>query len=248
MRKNFTPFAYAHELAFLYTGVICASMTDNDQTIAGYARVSTWEQTLDRQLTGIFEYAEREFGADRSAVTIYRDKSTGTDVERTGYQEIMQRVDDGEIDVLVVYEVSRVARSIRDLSRTADRIRDAGGELHVVSEGLTLQPGDDDPYQDALFQLLGVFAELEAKIKRKNVSEGIAARQENDEYHHGPAPLGFEKDSGRLIEGANYDRVCSVLDRVARDDLSKRQAAKELDTSRRTVQRAVEQRGDLYGL
>ena len=223
-------------------------MTDNDQTIAGYARVSTWEQTLDRQLTGIFEYAEREFGADRSAVTIYRDKSTGTDVERTGYQEIMQRVDDGEIDVLVVYEVSRVARSIRDLSRTADRIRDAGGELHVVSEGLTLQPGDDDPYQDALFQLLGVFAELEAKIKRKNVSEGIAARQENDEYHHGPAPLGFEKDSGRLIEGANYDRVCSVLDRVARDDLSKRQAAKELDTSRRTVQRAVEQRGDLYGL
>ena len=223
-------------------------MTDNDQTIAGYARVSTWEQTLDRQLTGIFEYAEREFGADRSAVTIYRDKSTGTDVERTGYQEIMQRVDDGEIDVLVVYEVSRVARSIRDLSRTADRIRDAGGELHVVSEGLTLQPGDDDPYQDALFQLLGVFAELEAKIKRKNVSEGIAARQENDEYHHGPAPLGFEKDSGRLIEGANYDRVCSVLDRVARDDLSKRQAAKELDTSRRTVQRAIEQRGDLYGL
>jgi len=223
-------------------------MTDNDQTIAGYARVSTWEQTLDRQLTGIFEYAEREFGADRSAVTIYRDKSTGTDVERTGYQEIMQRVDDGEIGVLVVYEVSRVARSIRDLSRTADRIRDAGGELHVVSEGLTLQPGDDDPYQDALFQLLGVFAELEAKIKRKNVSEGIAARQENDEYHHGPAPLGFEKDSGRLIEGANYDRVCSVLDRVARDDLSKRQAAKELDTSRRTVQRAIEQRGDLYGL
>ena len=248
MRKNFTPFAYAHELIFLYAGVICASMTDNDQTIAGYARVSTWEQTLDRQLTGIFEYAEREFGADRSAVTIYRDKSTGTDVERTGYQEIMQRVDDGEIDVLVVYEVSRVARSIRDLSRTADRIRDAGGELHVVSEGLTLQPGDDDPYQDALFQLLGVFAELEAKIKRKNVAEGIAARQESDEYHHGPAPLGFEKDNGRLIEGPNYDRVCSVLDRVARGDLSKRQAAKELDTSRRTVQRSIEQRPELYGL
>jgi len=150
--------------------------------------------------------------------------------------------------VLVVYEVSRVARSIRDLSRTADRIRDAGAELHVVSEGLTLRPGDDDPYQDALFQLLGVFAELEAKIKRKNVSEGIAARQENDDYHHGPAPLGFEKDDGRLIEGAEYQRVVSVLDRVASDELSKRKAAEELDTSRRTVQRAIEQRADLYGL
>lgn len=223
-------------------------MTDDSPTIAGYARVSTGDQTLDRQLTGIFDYSEREFGADRSAVKIYRDKSTGTDVERSGYQDLMQCVDAGEIDVLVVYEVSRVARSIRDLSRTADRIRDAGAELHVVSEGLTLRPGDDDPYQDALFQLLGVFAELEAKIKRKNVAEGIAARQESDEYHHGPAPLGFEKESGRLIEGADYDRVCVVLDRVARGDLSKRKAASELDTSRRTVQRAIEQRADLYGL
>lgn len=223
-------------------------MTDPSPTIAGYARVSTSEQTLDRQLTGIFDYAERTFGADRADVEVFRDKSTGTDVERSGYQALVDAVDDGTVDVVVVYEVSRIARSIRDLSRTADRIRDADAELHVVSEGLTLRPGDDDPYQDALFQLLGVFAELEAKIKRKNVSEGIAARQQNDDYHHGPAPLGFEKEEGRLIEAANHDRVCSVLDAVVRGDMSKRQASKELDTSRRTVQRAIEDRPELYGL
>lgn len=218
------------------------------ETVAGYARVSTAEQTLDRQLTGIFEYAEREFGVGSGDVQIYRDKSTGTDVERSGYQKLVEDVEDGAVDVVIVYEVSRVARSIRDLSRTADRVRDADAELHVVSEGLTLKPGDDDPYQDALFQLLGVFAELEAKIKRKNVREGIAARQESNEYHHGPAPLGFEKESGRLIEAANYDRVCTVLDQVVRDELSKRKAAAELDTSRRTIQRAVEDRPGLYGL
>jgi DNA invertase Pin-like site-specific DNA recombinase len=223
-------------------------MTDESPTVAGYARVSTEDQTLDRQLTGIFEYAEREFGTDRNDVDIYRDKSTGTDVERSGYQDLVEDVDAGDVDAVVVYEVSRVARSISDLSRTADRIKAADAELHVVSEGLTLRPGDDDPYQDALFQLLGVFAELEAKIKRKNVAEGIAARQESDEYHHGPAPLGFSKDNGRLIEGPEYHRVVSVLEDVARDEKSKRQAAKELDTSRRTVQRAVEERADLYGL
>lgn len=223
-------------------------MTDEPPTVAGYARVSTEDQTLDRQLTGIFEYAEREFGTDRNDVNIYRDKSTGTDVERSGYQDLVEDVDAGDVDAVVVYEVSRVARSISDLSRTADRIKAADAELHVVSEGLTLRPGDDDPYQDALFQLLGVFAELEAKIKRKNVAEGIAARQESDEYHHGPAPLGFSKDNGRLIEGPEYHRVVSVLEDVARDEKSKRQAAKELDTSRRTVQRAVEERADLYGL
>jgi DNA invertase Pin-like site-specific DNA recombinase len=223
-------------------------MTDEHPTVAGYARVSTADQTLDRQLTGIFEYAEREFGVGRGDVDIYRDKSTGTDVERSGYQALVDAVDAGAVDAVVVYEVSRVARSISDLSRTADRIKAADAELHVVSEGLTLRPGDDDPYQDALFQLLGVFAELEAKIKRKNVAEGIAARQESDEYHHGPAPLGFEKDAGRLLEGPEYHRVVSVLEDVARGETSKRQAAGELDTSRRTIQRAIEQRADLYGL
>jgi len=248
MRKNFTLCATAHIWPYLYWRTLCASVTEPTPNIVGYARVSTTEQNLERQLTGIFEYAERQFGVSRNGINIYRDKSTGTDVDRSGYQEMVERVEAGEIDVLIVYEVSRVARSIRDLSRTADRIRDAGAELHVVSEGLTLRPGDDDPYQDALFQLLGVFAELEAKIKRKNVTEGIAARQQSDDYQHGPAPLGFEKDNGRLIEGSEYDRVVSVLDRVANGEMSKRQASKELDTSRRTVQRAIEQRADLYGL
>jgi DNA invertase Pin-like site-specific DNA recombinase len=223
-------------------------MTDQTPTIAGYARVSTTEQTLDRQLTGIFQYAEREFNINRNTVDIYRDKSTGTDVERSGYQTLVSDVEAGAVDRVIVYEVSRVARSIRDLSRTADRIRDANAELHVVSEGLTLRPGDDDPYQDALFQLLGVFAELEAKIKRKNVSEGIAARQQNDKYHHGPAPLGFEKNNGQLIEGPNFHRIVATLDNVASGKTSKRQAANQLNTSRRTVQRAVEERPDLYGL
>lgn len=223
-------------------------MSSSQPAVVGYARVSTADQSLERQLNGIFDYATRSFDVGDGDVEIYRDKSTGTDVSRSGYQKLMSHVDDGDVDAVVVYEVSRVARSIRDLSRTADRVGDADTELHVVSEGLTLRPGDDDPYQDALFQLLGVFAELEAKIKRKNVAEGIAARQQHDDYHHGPAPLGFEKDDGRLREAAEYHRVCSVLEDVARGETSKRQAAAELDTSRRTIQRSVEERRELYGL
>jgi len=161
---------------------------------------------------------------------------------------IQAAVDAGDIEKIVVLEVSRVARSIRDLERTVDRFRDAGAELHIVEERLVVRPGEEDPYQRALFQMLGVFAELEAKIKRKNIAEGIAARQDSDEYHHGPAPLGFEKEDGRLLEGPEYDRVCVVLDAVARGEMSKRQASKELDTSRRTIQRAIEQRPELYGL
>ncbi|WP_058366387.1 recombinase family protein [Haloparvum sedimenti] len=216
-------------------------------TVAGYCRVSTEEQSLDRQLSSTQEYADREFDVGLSDFEVFRDKSTGTDTERSGYREMMAAAEDGEIDAVVVHSISRICRSISDLERSASRLEECGVELHIVSEGLTLQPNDNDPYQTAMFQLLGVFAELEANMAQQRTKEGIAARQENEDYHHGRAPLGFEKDDGRLVEAENYHDVVAVLEMVQKDELSKRKAAERLGTSRPTINRSLE-RGELYGI
>jgi DNA invertase Pin-like site-specific DNA recombinase len=221
-------------------------MHDNPPTIATYCRVSTADQSLNRQLTSTRDYATREFGAELSDLEVYRDKSTGTNIDRSGYREMMADAEDGNIDAVVVHSISRICRSISDLEKTASRLEDAGVELHIVSEGLTLRPGEEDPYQTALFQLLGVFAELEANIAQQRTKEGIAARQESDDYHHGRPPLGFEKDDGRLIEADNYHDVVAVLDMVKKGNLSKRKAAERLGTSRPTITRALD-REELYG-
>ncbi|MFC6952867.1 recombinase family protein [Halorubellus litoreus] len=218
--------------------------------VAAYVRVSTADQNLDRQLEATHEYAVEELSAEPSSIKVYRDKSTGTDVERSGYQRLLEDADAGRVDAVVVHEVSRVARSISDLERTVERLRNAGVAVHIVSNRMVLRPQaeDEDPYQKALIQMLGVFAELDAKIKRQNIRQGIAARQESEDYHHGPAPLGFEKDNGELIEAGTYHRVCETLEQVARDEMSQRQAASELDCGRKTIRRAVNERADLYGL
>jgi len=178
---------------------------------------------------------------------VYRDTSTGTDVERSGYQELMADAEDGLLEAIVVQSVSRVSRSISDLDRTASRLADAGVELHIVSEGLTLRPGDDDPYQRALFQLLGVFTELEANMAQARTREEIAARQREEGYHHGRPPLGFEKTDGRLVEGENYHQVVSVLELHQKREIGTREAARRLDCGTATINRALE-RADLYGL
>jgi DNA invertase Pin-like site-specific DNA recombinase len=217
-------------------------------SVACYLRVSTADQSMDRQLSNTTDFALANWREiDRGDLSYFRDHSTGTNTEREGYKRLMQRAEEGALDAVVVHSVSRVCRSIRDLERTADRLAGDGVSLHIVSEGLSLLPGDEDPYNRAMFRLLGVFAELEAAITRQRVREGIAARQANEDYHHGPAPLGFAKDDGRLIEAENYHRVVEVLDQVAKDEMSKRQAAKELDTSRPTINRSLE-RGELYAL
>lgn len=212
--------------------------------VARYHRVSTEDQNPQRQIDATQEYTEREF--PDSSTSLFVDYSTGTDTSRQEYKDMMEEVENGKFDAVVSHEVSRISRSIRDLDRTVDRLLENGTELHIISEGLTMKPEESDPYQTALMQLLGVFAELEASMTQKRVKEGIAARMENEEYHHGPAPLGFDKNDGRLIEGENYDNVVAVLDMVAKGDMSKRKAAKELDTSRKSINRALD-REELYG-
>jgi DNA invertase Pin-like site-specific DNA recombinase len=215
--------------------------------VACYVRVSTADQSLNRQLEATNEYAQ-DLGAEPAAIQTYRDKSTGTNTDRSDYHELLADVDDGRFDAVVVNSISRVARSIRDFEDTVEHIvEDNDTALHIISEGFELTPGDEDPYQRAMLQLLAVFAELEANMAQNRTREGIRTRMQNEDYHHGPAPLGFDKNDGHLIEAANFDRVVAVLEDVRHDKKSKRKAARELDTSRATINRALD-RAEMYGL
>ena len=93
-----------------------------------------------------------------------------------------------------------------------------------------------------------MFAELEANMLQHRVKEGIRTRRNEDAYHHGRPPLGFEKHDGYLTEAPNFDRGQSVLELVDDGALSTRKGARELATSRRTITRALEERRELYGL
>jgi len=212
-----------------------------------YARVSTEEQNIERQLNGVQSYAEDKLDTEIADLEVFRDKSTGTDTSRSGYREMMETVEAGEVDHVVVHEISRLARSLQDLERTVSRITDNDTAVHFVRDGLSFGDGKEQPMNRLQMQMLGAFAEWQARVKQMNTKEGIAARQQEDDYHHGRPPLGFEKDDGRLIEGDHYDQVCAVLDMVQKGKLSKRSASQELETSRSTISRALD-RSSLYGL
>lgn len=236
--------------------------TPNGMKIGSYVRVSTEYQSLNRQLEKNYNYivsnfdvvdGEREveqhqYGYGIGDIHVFEDKQTGTDVERKGYKDLMDSVESGVLDAVVASSVSRVSRSIRDLDRSVERLRDSGVSIHFVDETLDIDPNSEDPFQNAMFRLLGVFAQLEAEMAQQRTKEGIASMQNADEeYHHGRAPLGFEKDDGKRVYGEDYDRVCTVLEMVSKDQLSKRKAADRLNCGRPTIDRALD-RGELYGL
>ncbi len=93
-------------------------------TVTCDARVSTADQQLDRQIESITEYAQNRLDASLQDIDIYRDKSTGTDTDRSGYQALMDTADAGNIDAVIIHQVSRIARSVSDLeSRLTPSLR-----------------------------------------------------------------------------------------------------------------------------
>lgn len=248
-------------------------MTTDSARFGGYVRVSTPDQSLSRQVSSILEHARSECDADLGGadvdavaekvedigggepfpvgeVTIYHDKSTGTNTERSGYRELMDHVETSDaLEAVIVHDSTRLSRSLQDLDASVERITEHGTAVHFARDTLPpFTPDDDDPMARLMLQMLGAFAEWEVRTKRLNTKEGIAAREAaDDDYHHGRPPLGFEKEDGRLYPGDNYDRVVAILDAVIKGEMSKRKAASELGSTRRTIGRALD-RADLYGL
>ncbi|ELZ96093.1 resolvase [Haloferax mucosum ATCC BAA-1512] len=62
--------------------------------IACYTRVSTTDQNLDRQIDATQQYARETFGVGLDELEVYRDKSTGTETNRSAYKRMMSDASD----------------------------------------------------------------------------------------------------------------------------------------------------------
>lgn len=179
--------------------------------IGCYCRVSTADQNLDRQLESTHEYAQRELDAELAAIETYRDTSTGTNTSREDYRALLAAVEAGEVDTVVVHEISRLARSLQDLERTVTRVTGADAEIHFVRDGLSFGHGEENPMHRLQMQMLGAFAEWEARVKQMNTKEGIAARQKDPEYHHGRAPSDSRRTMGTSLRARTMTRLSLSL-------------------------------------
>ncbi len=89
----------------------------------GYARVSTYGQTLDAQLDQL-----RSEGCSQ----VYREKASGAQADRRELQRMLKALAPG--DVVMVTRIDRLARSTFDLFEIVKRITEAGGQFCSLAE------------------------------------------------------------------------------------------------------------------
>ena len=142
------------------------------EKVYGYARVSTREQNLDRQIAALREYVADE----RDIIT---DKESGKDFDRTGYQYLRERlIRPG--DTLIVKSLDRLGRSKEQVMEELRHYRTDGVRVKILDLPTTmidLPDGQDwivEMVNNILIEVLASIAEQERLTIRQRQAEGIA--------------------------------------------------------------------------
>ena len=134
--------------------------------IYGYARCSTNEtkQDIDRQVREL-----KAAGAEK----VYLEYEHGDAAVKQQLSDLLETAAAG--DEILTLEVSRLARSTKQLCEIIEMVKDKRLKLSIVgSITVDCRNGQIDPMTNAFIQMSGVFAELELRIIRERVRSGMA--------------------------------------------------------------------------
>jgi DNA invertase Pin-like site-specific DNA recombinase len=139
----------------------------NKKIAAIYVRCSTAEQETDMQETELREYCGRR-GWE---LILYRDKGqSGAKQDRPALNLLLNDLRKRKVDVILVWSLDRLARSLKQLLTISEECRSLGVDLVSLRQNIdtTLPAGR------LTFQILGAVAEFERELLRDRVKAGMA--------------------------------------------------------------------------
>lgn len=131
--------------------------------LIGYARVSNQDQDTEAQITAL-----EESGCE----LIFKEKASGARWDRPELHRLLGQLRKG--DVLVVWKLDRLSRSLKDLLTLMEKVSQAGAGFLSLTEAIdTASPGGR-----MMMQIVGSFAEFERAMLRERTRNGLEAARE----------------------------------------------------------------------
>lgn len=168
-----------------------------------YARVSSEEQNLDRQLSDL-----KKFGAEK----IFTEKKSGASTQnREGFKKAIEFVRTG--DIFMVEAIDRLGRNYDEIIQTVNLLKEKEVQLIITSLPIMAEaignPLLDKFIKDLIVQILAMIAEQERSESKRRQSQGIKLAKERGVYQGRPILYAANaKDPQKRIV---YDKVVSML-------------------------------------
>ena len=172
----------------------------------GYARVSTDDQNSDLQLRAL-----KQAGCE----SIFKDEGlTGASTQRPALLRLLGQLQDG--DTLTVWKLDRLGRSVRDLIAMLDDLKQRGVMFHSLTEAIDT----DSPTGRAMWQMIGVLAELERSLISERTRAGVKAAQSRGvKFGRKPKLTRQQIDCARKLMKEQAPRDVAELFKVSRATL-----------------------------
>ena len=149
----------------------------------GYARVSTQDQNLDRQLDNL-----RAAGCER----IFNEKMTGTKSDRPELQTMMLTLRSG--DILIIDSFSRLSRSTKDLLSLVDQLTGMGVHLVSLKENLDTTTATGK----LMLTMLSALSQFERDLIAERTIDGLKAARARGR-RGGRPQVGTDKDKKQAL-------------------------------------------------
>jgi DNA invertase Pin-like site-specific DNA recombinase len=142
--------------------------------IAVYGRVSTDAQSHASQLREVRAYVRRRW--PKAEVTEHLDKASGARFSRSALDVLMAEVRRARVDVLAVYKLDRLGRSLQHLAQLIGEFEAHGTALVATSQGI--DTSESNPAGRLQMHVLAAVAEFERSVIRERINAGLAAARE----------------------------------------------------------------------
>ena len=175
--------------------------------IFGYARVSSQEQNLDRQILALKEYVDEQ--------NILSDKSSGKDLERPAYQALKGALGLREGDTLIITSLDRLSRNKEDIKNELQWFQKKKVRLKILDLPTSMIEVPDgqqwiiNMIQNILIEVLSSIAEQERLAIRKRQREGIEAAKAQGK-HLGRPKINQPEELIRIYEQWKRNEITAV--------------------------------------
>lgn len=163
--------------------------------VYGYARVSTKEQNLDRQMVELAKYVANE----RDIIT---DKASGKDFNRAGYMSLRDTLLRSG-DTLVIKELDRLGRDMSMIKEEWNALLKMGVDIIIIDTPMLNTKGKDTLEKtlisNIVFELLSYMAQKERDKIKSRQAEGIASLKARNNGKGIGRPVTIEV-SGKFID------------------------------------------------
>jgi DNA invertase Pin-like site-specific DNA recombinase len=168
--------------------------------LIGYARVSTQDQTLNLQKDAL-----EKLGCNK----IFTDTASGAKAERTGLNEALEYVREG--DTLVLWRLDRLGRSLKHLIETITELNNRKIGFKSIQENIDTTTSGGK----LVFHIFGALAEFERDIIRERTQAGLQAARARGRKGGRPKSLTDKKTAmaQALYNDKNntVDEICKTL-------------------------------------